>query len=89
MSSYAGNKVSQEKQLHLQNISFMDITFVILFLLNFVVLYREANCMGLNYSEKLKRSDSLSLLNSLTLKKKKSKLPDVRRSYKLEFPYGC
>ena len=89
MSSYAGNKVSQEKQLHLQNISFMDITFVILFLLNIVILYREANCMGLNYSEKLERSDPLFLLNSLTLKKKKSKLPNVRRSYKLEFPYGC
>jgi len=47
--------------------------------------------MDLNYSGKLERSDPLSLLNSLTQQKekKKSKLPDVGRSYKLGLPYGC
>jgi len=43
----------------------------------------------LNYSGKLERSDPLSLILSHCQKKKKSKLPDVGRSYKLGLPYGC
>jgi hypothetical protein len=51
----------------------MEITFSIPFLFNLVsLLQKEANRMDLNYSGKLERSDPLSLLNSLTLQKKKN-----------------